>query len=92
VNRTDAKDVQSESSQQGMKDHENLKEGSSGISRKDENNSTERAKKEHPEAPDTVIGMQDERGGVSCTQLCYHAPTNNIRRKEWHREMHRHIP
>lgn len=30
---------------------------------RDERNSTERAKKDHPEAPDVVIGMQDERGG-----------------------------
>lgn len=29
----------------------------------DERNSTARAKKDHPEAPDVVIGMQDERGG-----------------------------
>jgi hypothetical protein len=29
----------------------------------DTTKSTAKAKKDHPEAPDTVIGMQDERGG-----------------------------
>jgi len=29
----------------------------------DTTNSTAKAKKDHPEAPDVVIGMQDERGG-----------------------------
>jgi len=37
--------------------------GGSATRQKDERNSTSKAKKEHPEAPDTVIGMQDERGG-----------------------------
>lgn len=29
---------------------------------KDSQNATNRAKEEFPEAPDTIIGMQDERG------------------------------
>jgi hypothetical protein len=33
------------------------------IAEKDQTNSTQKAKKDHPEAPDVVIGMQDERGG-----------------------------
>lgn len=37
--------------------------GGSATRQKDERDSTAKAKKEHPEAPDTVIGMQDERGG-----------------------------
>ncbi|KAJ9638920.1 hypothetical protein H2199_006781 [Coniosporium tulheliwenetii] len=37
-------------------------EGGTATSQADERNNTERAKKEHPEAPDVVIGMQDERG------------------------------
>jgi len=37
--------------------------GGSATRQKDERNSTEKAKKDHPEAPDVVIGMQDERGG-----------------------------
>jgi hypothetical protein len=32
------------------------------TARKDSQNSTAKAKKDHPEAPDVVIGMQDERG------------------------------
>ena len=38
-------------------------EGGSATQRKDVDKSTEKAKKENPEAPDVVIGMQDERGG-----------------------------
>lgn len=37
--------------------------GGQATRQKDERNSTARAKQEHPEAPDVVIGMQDERGG-----------------------------
>lgn len=58
-------DVQAEQSQQGIKDHESLKEGSDAISRRDEKSSNKRAKEEHPEAPEPVIGMNDERGSVS---------------------------
>jgi len=38
-------------------------EGGTATQRRDSNNSTAKAKKENPEAPDVVIGMQDERGG-----------------------------
>lgn len=38
-------------------------EGGTATQRRDANNSTSKAKKENPEAPDVVIGMQDERGG-----------------------------
>ncbi|KAK7897104.1 hypothetical protein LTR67_004993 [Exophiala xenobiotica] len=58
-------DPQSANAQSGMKDHENLKEGSQAISRKDEGNNNKRAKEDHPEAPEPVIGMNEERGGVS---------------------------
>ncbi|KAK5739529.1 hypothetical protein LTR17_005218 [Elasticomyces elasticus] len=37
--------------------------GGQATRQKDERNSTAKAKKDHPEAPDVVIGMQDERGG-----------------------------
>jgi len=44
-----------------MKDHQQGKEGSDAISRKDERKSGQKAKEEFPEAP-VVIGMNDERG------------------------------
>lgn len=80
VNRTEEKDVQSEQSQAGMrekdrhmsgKDAEKGKEEnvSQGVSEVDQNNSNQRAKKESPEAPGPVIGMNDERGGVSYPML-----------------------
>ncbi len=58
VNRTNELDVQSQSSQEAMRSQDKGKEGSQSISRKDESNSHEKTKKEHPEAPVT-IGMQD---------------------------------
>ncbi|KAJ9613939.1 hypothetical protein H2200_002075 [Cladophialophora chaetospira] len=56
-----AYDVQADTAQQGMKDHQEGKEGSDAISRKDENKSQQKAKEEFPESPDQ-IGMNDERG------------------------------
>lgn len=63
--KRDGHDVQSESAHQAMKDHESLEKGSQGISRQDEGNNNERAKKDRPAAPEPVIGMNDERGSVS---------------------------
>lgn len=37
--------------------------GGNATRQADEHKSTQKAKKEHPEAPDVIIGMQDERGG-----------------------------
>ena len=37
-------------------------DGGQAVNRKDEHGSTAKAKKDHPEAPDVVLGMQDERG------------------------------
>lgn len=52
-----------------MKDHQKGKEGSQAISRKDENANNAQAKKDHPEAPEPVIGMNDERGKVSRVKI-----------------------
>lgn len=38
---------------------------SSAATEKDPGNQNEKAQKDHPEAPGPVIGMNDERGGVS---------------------------
>jgi hypothetical protein len=37
--------------------------GGNATGQSDSQGSTAKAKREHPEAPQTVIGMQDERGG-----------------------------
>jgi hypothetical protein len=65
VNRTEQLDPQAKASQSGMKQHEKGEEGSQGLSRKDEGNFNKKAKEENPEAPGPVLGMNDERGGVS---------------------------
>ena len=78
VNRTEEKDVQSEQSQAGMREKDRHMSGndagkeenvSQGVSEADQNKSNTRAKEDSPEAPGPVIGMNDERGGVSCTML-----------------------
>ncbi|KAL6247855.1 hypothetical protein RBB50_005203 [Rhinocladiella similis] len=55
-------DPQSKGAKEGMKDHEQLKEGSQAISRRDESQGNKKAKQDHPEAPEPVIGMNEERG------------------------------
>ena len=61
VNR-DGKDVQSEQSQQGMKEKDDGSSPSNGISEKGGENQ-KKAEGERPQAPKPVIGMNDERGG-----------------------------
>lgn len=69
MNRTDELDPQSKASQTGMAAHSKGEEGSQGLSRKDEGGYNRKAKEEHPEAPGPVLGMNDERGGVSYLSL-----------------------
>lgn len=65
-NRKDELDVQSGASQSGKRERATDDENASqGTSEKDSGNQNEQAKKDHPEAPGPVIGMNDERGGVS---------------------------
>ncbi|KAK8209236.1 hypothetical protein IWZ01DRAFT_483169 [Phyllosticta capitalensis] len=61
VLKKDGYDVQSENAKRGKADHD-AGTGGNATARRDETQSTRRAKEEHPEAPDVVIGMQDERG------------------------------
>ena len=66
-NRGDELDVQSGASQSGKRERaSNDETQSQGATEKDKGNQNEQAKKDHPEAPGPVIGMNDERGGVSC--------------------------
>jgi hypothetical protein len=37
--------------------------GGTATEQADSQGATAKARKEHPEAPQTIIGMQDERGG-----------------------------
>ena len=65
-NRGDELDVQSGASQSGKRERASGDESQSqGTTEKDKGNQNEQAKKDHPEAPGPVIGMNDERGGVS---------------------------
>ncbi|KAI5273916.1 hypothetical protein E4T47_02886 [Aureobasidium subglaciale] len=62
TNKKDRLDVQSDNAAKGQ-ESKSRGEGGTATQRKDTNNSTAKAKQENPEAPDVVIGMQDERGG-----------------------------
>ena len=73
VNREDELDVHSEASQSGMREREkDDPDHSQGTSEKDKGKHNERAEKDHPEAPKPVIGMNDEKGGVSVA--CLYVP------------------
>ena len=64
-NRGDELDVQSGASQSGKRERASSDENQSqATTEKDKGNQNEQAKKDHPEAPGPVIGMNDERGGV----------------------------
>ncbi|KAL1303928.1 hypothetical protein AAFC00_000381 [Neodothiora populina] len=62
TNKTDRLDIQNENSGKG-RDAKAQGVGGSATSESDTAGGAAKAKKEFPEAPDTVIGMQDERGG-----------------------------
>ncbi|KAK3178608.1 hypothetical protein OEA41_000745 [Lepraria neglecta] len=63
TNRKDELDVQSGASQGGKRSRVSGDEKESqGTTEKDAGNQNEQAKKDHPEAPGPVIGMNDERG------------------------------
>lgn len=64
-NKSDGLDVQSAASKAAREEKANNASRDSASSGKDVNNDNARAQKEFPESP-VVIGMNDERGGVSC--------------------------
>lgn len=65
TNKSDGLDVQSAASKAAGEEKANNASRDSASSGKDVNNDNARAQKEFPESP-VVIGMNDERGGVSC--------------------------
>lgn len=62
VNRTDEQDVQSQPSQQGMREKKKGDSHSHGIAEKG-GEYNKKAEEDKPQAPKPVIGMNDERGG-----------------------------
>lgn len=64
VNQTNDPNVQSAASQSGMKEREKQHPDKSNAIAQRGGEENEKAKKQHPEAPRPVIGMNDERGGV----------------------------
>ena len=74
TNRKDDLNIQASASKSGQGDRQkgSPKESEGGHSQAttevDKGGQNEQAKKDHPEAPGPVIGMNDERGGVSTKQ------------------------
>lgn len=65
TNRDHELDVQSSASKSGARQRAGEGPTSSAANEKDIGNQNAKAKKDHPEAPEPVIGMNDERGRVS---------------------------
>ena len=66
TNRGDSLNAQSSASNSGQADRADQSTGGSqATSQEDKGNQNKQAEKDHPEAPTPVIGMNDERGGVS---------------------------
>ena len=70
TNRGDGLDVQSSASKSGKQQRSVDSEQSGATSEKDTGDNNKRAEEDHPEAPQPVIGMNDERGPVSL--FCFH--------------------
>lgn len=62
-------DRQGEPSNQARADKAAGKEGSNAISQKDERNSNQKAKDDHPEAPGPVIGMNSGKSLEDCKMM-----------------------
>lgn len=69
VNNKDDLNVHSSAAKSGEKDRAGSSVQSSAATEKDPGNQNEKAEKDHPEAPGPVIGMNDERGGVSVLRV-----------------------
>lgn len=66
LNRKDELDVQSKAVRSGQRERAGASEPTSSATiEKDPGNQNKEAHKDHPEAPGPVLGMNDERGGVS---------------------------
>lgn len=61
----DELNVHSKASKSGKQERTGSSEQSSAANEKDYGNQNKKAKEENPEAPGPVLGMNDERGGVS---------------------------
>lgn len=65
ANTEDELDIQSGATKSGKRQRAEESHPTSAATEKDTRNDNEQAKKDHPEAPGPVIGMNSERGGVS---------------------------
>ena len=71
TNKSGELDVQSAASKSGKGDRiADEKHSSQASTERDQGHKNEKAKKDHPEAPGPVIGMNDERGGVCLGTFC----------------------
>lgn len=68
--------MQKDASESGFRERAKGEEsGEAAVSEKGGKGATEKTKEEHPEAPKgPVLGMNDERGGVSCFSFFFVSP------------------
>ena len=62
-------DIHASASVEGRKERSTGSRGESASTEKDHKDGNQKAKEDHPEAPGPVIGMNDERGGVSTLEV-----------------------
>lgn len=67
-NESDSHNVQVDAVKEGKAERASG-DGSAAASEKDKDKMNQKGKDEHPEAPGVVIGMNDERGGVSSEKI-----------------------
>ena len=61
--------IHSSASVEGRNERSSGSRGESATTEKDHKTGNQKAEEDHPEAPGPVIGMNDERGGVSTSSL-----------------------
>ena len=70
--RDDTQNVQVDASKSGKADRAaGTAAASQATAQSDHGDQNKKAKEDHPEAPGPVLGMNDERGGVSRPDLCF---------------------
>lgn len=76
----DGNDAQSAPSKQAREQKEQGQGGSNAISQKDERNSNQKAKDDHPEAPGPVIGMNSRVLPIPCVTTANRSIVNEAQR------------
>ena len=81
ITRTDdSHNTQIDAAKEGAADRASSN-GSTAATEKDKGDNNSKSKETHPKAPDPVIGMNDERGGVSTVSIWVGSKTADLSRE-----------